>query len=95
MPGGVVSGVPPGQPAPPVCCGGVEPGGVLLPPALHQALDFLLLGALRSRLHVYLWRPAVPCTAALPLEAVHHTGALHLVTLTQSVTQGSPAEPLS
>ena len=31
-PGGVVGGLPPGFPAPPDCCGGVEPGGVVLPP---------------------------------------------------------------
>ena len=34
-PGGVVGGRPPRLPAPPVCCGGVEPGGVLLPPGLE------------------------------------------------------------
>ena len=38
MPGGVLGGVPPGQLAPPVCCGGVKPDGVLPAPGLPPGL---------------------------------------------------------
>ena len=43
-PGGVVGGLLPGLPAPPDCCGGVAPGGVLLPgPAWIPLLGVVLL----------------------------------------------------
>ena len=48
-PGGVFGGVPPGLPAPPDCCGGVDPGGVLLPP--NSLLDCLFLGAVLLLTH--------------------------------------------
>ena len=38
MPGGVLGGVPPGQPAPPDCCGGVEPAGALPLPGFPPGL---------------------------------------------------------